>query len=354
MSSGTQQHSAHQICGRDPRGTLHDKKTTGSFHESIPLLQTAYRIDPTNRANEYDLALAYKDGGDAKQARDRINELLTHHENADLHRVTGELDEKLGDPLSAVHEYERAVRLEPGEQNYFEWGSELLLHRAVWQAQEVFHKGADAYPKSARMLTGLGAALFAGARYDEAATNLCNASDLNPADPEPYLFMGRIQIAAPNALTCVELKLARFVKLQPENSLANYLYAMAILKRGEHSADKQATPQAEILLSKAVTLDANCSEGYLQLGILDASRHDFTRAIDFYRKAIDANPNLGDAHYRLGVAYDRIGEHDKAKREFELHDEIKKQQAADIERQRREVKQFLVVLPGQSASSPEQ
>jgi hypothetical protein len=49
------------------------------------------------------------------------------------------------------------------------------------------------------------------------------------------------------------------------------------------------------------------------------------------------------------VAYDRIGEPAKAKQEFQLHDEIKKLQAAAIEQQRRDVKQFLVVVPGQPA-----
>jgi Flp pilus assembly protein TadD len=227
-----------------------------------------------------------------------------------------------------------------------------LLHRAVWQAQEVFRKGSAAYPKSARMQTGLGAALFASARYDEAALQLCSASDLNPADPEPYLFMGRIEMAAPDSLGCVEQKLARFVQVQPENSLANYFYAMAILKRQQQSADKQAVQKAQDLLTKAVSIDAKCSDAYLQLGILSASERKFDKAIDFYRKAIDANPQMGEAHYRLGVAYDRMGEPVKAKEEFQLHDEIKKRDAEAIERQRREVKQFLVVLPGQADHAP--
>ena len=271
---------------------------------------------------------------------------------ANRHRLAGELAEKTGDPLAAVHEYEQAVHLDPSEQNYFEWGSELLLHRAVWQAQEVFHKGTEAYPKSARMLTGLGAALFAGARYDEAALRLCSASDLNRADPEPYVFMGKIQMTAPNSLVCIEQKLARFVQEQPENPLANYFYAMALLKRQQQSEDKQSVQEAERLLTKAVTIDGKCGDAYLQLGILSASEHKFGKAIDFYTKAIEADPQLGEAHYRRGVAYDRIGESAKAKREFQLHDEIKKQQAEAIERQRRQVKQFLVVLPGQPAYSP--
>jgi hypothetical protein len=61
---------------------------------------------------------------------------------------------------------------------------------------------------------------------------------------------------------------------------------------------------------------------------------------------------MSEAHYRLGVAYDRVGEHDKARQEFQLHDEFKKRESEAIDRQRREVKQFLVVLPGQPSDSP--
>jgi tetratricopeptide (TPR) repeat protein len=269
--------------------------------------------------------------------------------SAELHRLAAELDEKLGDPLAAVHEFEQAARMDPNEQNYFEWGSELLLHRAVWQAQEVFQKGVEAYPKSVRMLTALGTALFSSALYDQAALRLCDASDLNPADPEPYEFLGKIEMASPDPLTCVEQKLARFVRDQPDNSQANYLYAMAIWKQQQHSPDPQALSKMEALLTKAVTIDAKCADAYLQLGILNASRRSYHEAIGFYTRAIEANPELAEAYYRLGVAYDRIGDPAKAKQQFQLHDEIRKKQAAAVERERREVKQFRVVKPGQTA-----
>jgi hypothetical protein len=47
------------------------------------------------------------------------------------------------------------------------------------------------------MQTALGTALFAGARYGEAAQRFCTASDLDPTASEPYLFMGKMQIVAP-------------------------------------------------------------------------------------------------------------------------------------------------------------
>jgi tetratricopeptide (TPR) repeat protein len=325
----------------------------GRYQNAILPLRAAYEIDPTMNSNSYDLALAYKEVDDNSQARELVRKLLAHNNSADLHRLAGELDEKLGDPLAAVREDEQAVRLDPTEQNYFEWGSELLLHRAVWQAVEVFRDGAKAYPKSSRMLTALGTALFAGALYDEAALRLCDASDLNPADPQPYVFMGKIEMAAPTRLPCVEQRLARFVQKQPENPLANYLYAMALWKQ-EQPADRQALQQVEALLTKAVTIDPNCVDAYLQLGILYSSQRNYEKAIGFYMRAIKADPQLGEAHYRLGVAYDRTGEPAKAKSEFLLHDEIEKKQADAVESQRREIKQFLVVLQGQPTHSPAQ
>ena len=207
------------------------------FQDAIPPLRAACTLDPNHSQTEYDLALALEGSGDLIGAREQVEKLLAQNDNAEAHRLAGELDEKLGDPLAAVHEFERAVRQDPSEQNYFAWGSELLLHRAVWQAKDVFSAGVKAYPKSARMLTALGAALFAGALYDEAAQRLCEASDLNPADPEPYLFMGKIEISAPNPLACVDQKLARFVELHPEDPLANYYYAMTMWKQKGQSID---------------------------------------------------------------------------------------------------------------------
>jgi tetratricopeptide (TPR) repeat protein len=277
---------------------------------------------------------------------------MASHDTADLHRLAGSIDEKLGDPLTAVHEYEQAVRMDPSEQNYFEWGSELLFHRAVWQAQEVFEQGVKAFPKSARMLTALGAALFAGALYDEAAHRLCEASDLDPADPDPYTFMGKVEIATPSPLACVSQKLERFVRLQPDNAQANYFYAMALWKESGRSTGQETLARIEAMLTKAVTIDPKYAEAYLQLGNLEASRREFQKATGFYAKAIEVNPRLSEAHYRLGVAYQRIGENDKAKIEFQQHDEIEKQTAAEIQRQRKEVKQFVIALPGGSSSPP--
>lgn len=262
-------------------------------------------------------------------------------EEAERHREAGLADEQKGDPLGAVHEEEEAVRLDPSEENYFVWGSELLLHRAVWQAAEVFRKGSKAHPTSPRMLTGLGAALFAGALYDEAAARLCQAADLSPSDPEPYSFLGRMVLAAPNPLPCVRPRLERFAQQHPGDAQGLYFYAMAIAK------ESPGDPEVETILSRAAAIDRKCAPAWLQLGILAYAHHDPSKAIDLYQQAIEADPQLAEAHYRLGVAYDRMGKAEQAAQEFRLHDDLEKQQAAAVEQQRREVKQFMVVLKKQ-------
>ena len=207
----------------------------------------------------------------------------------------------------------------------------------------MFEQGVKAYPQSGRLLTALGSALFAGALYDQAARRLCEASDLNPSDRETYIFMGKIEMAAPNPLPCVEPRLARFALQESQDPLANYLYGMAIWKQHGEPLDQQTAQEVRGLLTKTVTIDPKCGDGFLQLGNLDSSQRNYHAAIDSYKKTIDANSQLSEAHYRLAVAYDRVGDRAKAKQEFQIHDEIEKQQAAEVDRQRREVKQFVVV-----------
>src|SRR5882762_1005799 len=275
---------------------------------------------------------------------------------ADSHRLLGDRAERSGDPVAAEHEYEEAVRLDPSEQNYFAWGTELLLHRAIKPAAEVFEKGSSAHPKSARMLAGLGAALYASGSYDDAARRLCAAADLRPADPTPYLFLGKMEKSASDPLSCAEQKLSRFANDQPSNALANYYYAVSLWKRGRSSADPRSLKQMEAFLQKAIACDPKLDAAFVQLGVFYAAEGNPEQAISAYKKAIEVNPQPGEAHYRLALAYKRVGEEEKSEREMQLYKQADKTETAAIEQQRREIRQFLIILkdePQASAPQPE-
>jgi tetratricopeptide (TPR) repeat protein len=319
--------------------------------DAVPPLLAAYRIRPEDFANELELTQALRGAGNYAEARDHAHKLLTRGENGDLERLAGELDEKLGDPLTAVREFRRAVQEDPSEQNYFAWGSELLLHRAVWQAKEVFTAGVKAHPDSERMMTALGATLFAGALYDQAALRLCAASDLDPRDAEPYLFMGRIVAVVSDPLPCVTPRLKRFLEMQPSNPLASYDYAVALWKHDGMPIDAAGTAPVEALLHQAVTADPRCAVAWLQLGVLRFLRNDYSGSVDYFQRAVAADPGMSEAHYRLAMAYDRVGERDKAREELALHQKIDQEQKEEVERRRRAIKQFRVLDALQTSSS---
>jgi tetratricopeptide (TPR) repeat protein len=323
------------------------------YLESISPLAAAYQLNPEDHQNAFDLALAYKTAGEATRARAHVDQMLVREkdlskqEEASLRHLLGDLDETLGDPLGAVKEDERATTLDGSEENYFAWGAELLLHKAAVPAIEVFSKGVRAHPDSARMLAGLGAGLYTSGSVDDAAERLCEASDLEPANPAPYLFLGKMQEATSTPLPCAEEKLSRFLHNQPDNPLANYYYALALWKRSRSVLNSDALQQAETLLGKATALDPKLDAAYLALGNLYFARGSFQEAVGAYEKAIAANPTNSEAHYRLGLAYKKIGEDGKSEHEFTEYKELDKTEAAAVERQRRELRQFVFVLKDQ-------
>jgi tetratricopeptide (TPR) repeat protein len=321
------------------------------YLDAIPLLEAAKHINAENYSNRYDLARAYEASGNFARARQEVQAMPAAMDTAELHHLSGDIDEELNDPLDAEREYERAVRLDPAEDNYFRWGTELLLHRALQPAVEVFANGAKLYPGSPRMLAGLGAALYATGSYDQGALKVCLASDLNPSDMGPYIFLGQMENAAPAPLPCVEEKLARFAKEHPESATANYYYAMAIWKKQPMPIGTAAAREIKMLLERAVTADPNFFDAYLQMGILYSGEGDSNSAIDAFQKTIAHDPAAGEAHYRLGTIYQRLGENAKAREEFRLHDECVKKDAEKVERQRREIRQFMVVLKDQPQPS---
>ena len=320
------------------------------YREAIPLLEAAYRIRPDEVANAYSLALAYQASGEPARAREHVKKLLATNEKPELHRLLGDLDEQLDDPLGAVHEYEEAARLDPSEQNYFNWGTELLLHRAPQAAAEVFTKGATAHPRSARLLVGLSTALYANGSYDEAADRLCTASDLNPSDAAPYIFLGKMTKTASAPIACAEEKLARFAHEQPGKAAANYYYAMALWKKARGSQNVAELQRIRGFLHEAVRIDPNFAEAYLQLGIIAAEQGESREAIALLKQAIGADQQLAEAHYRLGLAYKQSGQAAKAQQEFQIYNQLSKEESASVERQRRELRQYVITLKQQQSA----
>lgn len=313
----------------------------GQLAKAAPYLERAQHIDPGSYDNGYDLSLAYLLTGKILEAKQQVQDLLTKKNTAELHNLLGEIQEKSGEFVAAAKEYETAAHMEPSEDNLFDWGSELLLHETLAPAIDVFQQASARYPHSPRLLIGLGMSLYARGDYDEAVKALLQGADLSPSDPRAYLFLSKAYDRSPSQVNDVIQRFHNFADLQPHNGKAQYYYAMSLWK-GKRAQDPGLDlSQIESLLKKAVALDASLAEAHLQLGNAYSDQNKHADAIPEYLLALKLNPDLADAYYRLGQAYVRTGEKDRAQAQFEIYQKVRTQHMADLDKQRAEVRQFV-------------
>jgi tetratricopeptide (TPR) repeat protein len=347
--------SSEESAESGPEGFLENKKRgeqlvgEGKPQQAIPYLERASLLKTGDSDVRYALAVAYEQSGDTLRADQNVRMLLAREDRPELHALLGDIAEREGHPLEAVQEYQRAAEMQPNEANLFSWGAELLLHRAAEPAAEVFTKGYRLFPNSVRMLVGLAVTSYVRGSYEQSSEQLLHACDLNPADPSPYLFLGRIQEAEKVEPPGWTKRLQRFVNLQPENPLAYYYYAVGLAKEGNVRENLELV---ESLLQKAIRLDSHFGDAHLQLGILYSERKDFPKAIAAYQKAIETTPLPDEAHFRLAEAYRQTGETQKVRQEIETYNQISQEKAKEAERDRHEIQQFVYTLRGRTTPAP--
>jgi tetratricopeptide (TPR) repeat protein len=313
----------------------------GKIEAAVPYLERAQRLQPVAEDNGYDLALAYLTLNRRADARRALRSLLKAKNSPELHNLLGEVEEKDGNFVVAANEYETAAHLDPSEGNLFDWGSELLLHRTLDAAVEVFKSASERYAGSARISIGLGIAYYSRGNYDDAVKSLLHAADLSPSDPRVYFFLSRAYDSSPGQASEVIEHFRRFAELQPGNGRAQFYYAMSLWK-GKRAQDPALDlVQIEKLLKVSLRLDSSLAEAHLQLGNLYSDQSKYLEAIPEYLQALALNSDLADAHYRLGQAYIRTGDKERGQEQLQTYQKLRDQHLADLDRQRAEIRQFV-------------
>ncbi len=320
----------------------------GRAKDAVPYLEKAAELKPQDFDAGYSVTLAYLRSGDLKRADASAQSLLASNDRAEAHALLAEVKEAEGQPVEAVKQYQRAAEMDPSEPHLFSWGAELLLHHAYEPAAQVFAKGHRDYPNSIRMLVGLGAAAYAQDLNDQAARWLLQASAIDPSDPRPYLFLGRVQEVAKSEPPEWVAAFERFATLQPENAQAHYLYAVALAKQHHGQGDFAAR---DAQLNRAIALDAKFGDAYLELGLLQSEKREYAQAVASLQKAIEFTPLPDQAHLRLAQVYREMGETEKAKKESALYEEVSAKKKEQLARDRKELGQFVYTMQGDIPAS---
>ena len=187
------------------------------------------------------------------------------------------------------------------------WGR--LLHERFnnQDAENLFKEALDRDPKNAQAYLGM--ALVSADGFDEKALAWASkAIELDPKLVEAHELMANLELEDSDTKKATE---------QADQAIAlssDALDAMAIHATIELLADRSP----DSWLDKIRQVNSNYGEGYALIAHHLVLNRRYTDGVDYYRKAIAADPQLWSAHSDLGINLMRLGQVDESRQQLEL------------------------------------
>jgi tetratricopeptide (TPR) repeat protein len=320
---------------QDPR--LFQVATILALHQdylsAIPLLERAKQAFPDSYDVNFNLALAYFRSDQYEKSKDILKALAERGKKGEVYNLLGSVQEKLGEQTQAGASLRQAATLEPGNEDFhFDYANHLLQFENSQSAAAAFATEVERFPKSWRMRLGLGSAYYLSGKNEEAAQVLLQAVQLRPDSKLAYFLLGKIYESVETAQNAIYAALNAYCETKPDDPWAYYHFGTILYLRAQANGSVDFQP-AKVMLEQAVQKDPNLAEAHMQLAVLAQGEEQWKEAVEHLTKAIGLAPKMATAHYRLGLAYQRLGETDKAKAEFELFEKLKSQVPAEPDRQ---------------------
>ena len=324
----------------------------GAYSAAILHLQQTLQLEPTNHLAGYNLAVAYEREGKSEEAIELLEHTVEQQPNAELYDLMASFEEDAGRYVQAIRHYQRAVDLDPdNEQYYFDLGAEYLVHLTFGPAVEVFRVGSQKFSASARLDVGRGLAQFALRQYGEAANAFLEALESDPSSPDAFLAWNALPpFVVVSVWQTIQPRLQRLAEHYPENSQALFCYGAALSRQGIASDQENGLDLAQSLLEKAVRLNPRLAAAHLELGSLYAQRKQSHKAIASLLEAIRLDPNSEMAHYKLGQIYRDLNQLRLAERELDLYRKLAGNRRDQMAQTRSAIRQFVLAKPSSDSA----
>jgi tetratricopeptide (TPR) repeat protein len=319
-----------------------------AYTHAIDAFQQATVEDPGSYDAFYNLAVLRleqtKDLAASLQAAQRA---LAIKDTGEVHDLLGDIYEARREYKDALAHYQEAVRLAPASDKFtFDLGAELLLHENFAPAESVFHAAEARFPKSAKVLVGLGTSQFLGGKTAEAVDSFLKAVDLDPTFEPAYIFLGEAFSFSGARAGAVAAKLAYFARNRPDSFSVQYYYGAALVKQMDEDKNMSQAQPAKTALERAAALQPRDARVYYQMGELSRVERRLPDAVALYEKAIALDPNFPEPLYRAGQAYVQLGRQKEAKEMFARHREVLAKAQANLEHRTSEIQSFVLKMKG--------
>ncbi len=291
----------------------------GELPLALALLKRSYELCPEDLEAGRDLAGAEFEAGEFAAAEALVKGLLVQQNTPELHNLLGAIYAATGNPKTAAAEYQIAAKMEPSEQNLFDFGASLMKVD-FGAAGTVLAFGIKQFPNSVKLHVGLGLALYAQDRTQEGAEALCKAAALDPKDEHPMEVLSDTERIPPALLPTAMQYLTELHLRYPSNGLI--LFDLTMAGSGRWSGEQApATSEFVAGLQQVVGLDPHLPKTYVALAAVYDEQKDFPQEIAALQQAIALAPDQAQTHYRLAFAYREAGDQQR------FREEIKRYQA---------------------------
>jgi tetratricopeptide (TPR) repeat protein len=212
--------------------------------------------------------------------------------------------------LRQAHDYDNAkvvfealLKANPKNADYRARYGDMFYERFnPTDAQKLYEEALGIDPKNARALLGM--AELAADNYDPKANDFAaKAAEADPKFYQAHELMAKIALEDDNQKKA-ESEADAALAIQ-----ADAVDAIAVKASIELLADKESPWVAKI---------GNRGKGYETVAHFFMINRRYEESIQYYRKAIAANPDLWSAHSQLGINLMRLGRESEARKELDL------------------------------------
>jgi tetratricopeptide (TPR) repeat protein len=270
-------------------------------------------VEPPIKGAEHELGTAYYSTGELTEAEKAFAKAIEQDaSDRDSVQMEGLVLYRLGQQNAAIPYLERAVQQTPNANADAQTvlGLCFVSVKRYDDARITYAKLFGEPPESAAAYLLLSTILRHMDLPEPAAIQAQKALDISPGLPLAHFTLGEIALEISDFDRAAQ-------QFEAERRI-NPDYALAYERLGEAYIHLEKLPEAQMALTKAITLDTTLISGFVKMGIVLLRRQDVQTAIMYLEHAEKLAPNDFEVHSFLAQAYRRNGQESDANRENAL------------------------------------
>ena len=254
-----------------------------------------------------------------------LDDLKTNMQaSAAWHGMMGYSAFKLGNPARAVQEIQKAMELDPHNEDYvLELSEVFVTHNNAAAAVTLMETACKVLPLSARTWFCLGTAYLADQKRSAAQNALKKSLELDPTLDLAYVVLGQGYKEA-GSWNQLQEAAEQLIKLSPQNFLGYYYKALALQSDSASKDIKDGEIQS--LLHRSLELNPTDSDTHYELAKILLREGKKEASMLELENIIHTNPDFAPAYYQLARLYRERGQLEKSNKAQETHERIRQKE----------------------------